>query len=245
VPAYDNLSTMQDWMADAFCRAATGGASEKRMLYTDGDSVLVSFRRAVILTGINIPSLAPDLLSRTLMIELEAVPPEMRREEREFWAGFNAARPRLFGALLDALSGTLKALPHVRPLHLQRMADFTRIGAAAAEALGYGQTLFLDAYERTARKQTAEVLSGDAVALALRGFMEMRTEWEGTTGALFEALRPAASQDRRSGFPATAAWLGRKLNILRPSLRESGIDVEPIEDLPEHGRGWSIRKVTK
>jgi len=45
VPVFDNLSRMPDWMVDSFCRAVTGAASEKRALYTDGDSVLLSFRR--------------------------------------------------------------------------------------------------------------------------------------------------------------------------------------------------------
>ncbi len=244
VPIYDNLSTIHGWMADAFCRAATGGASEKRSLYTDGESVLVSYRRAVILTGINPPSLAPDLLDRTLMIELDAVPPDRRREDREIWSAFEKARPLLFGALLDALSLTLRALPDVRPASLPRMADFARIGAAMAKALGYGEDAFLAAYDRTAKRQTAEVVSNDATALALQQFMESRiTDWEGTTGQLLEALRPAAPQDRRSGFPASAVWLGRKLNTLRPSLKESGIEVEPAEDLPGHGRGWRVRRV--
>jgi hypothetical protein len=239
IPAYDNLSTIQDWMADAFCRAVTGGASEKRAHYTDGDSVLVSYRRGLILTGINTPSDAPDLLSRALRVELEAVPPEQRREEGEFWAAFNEARPRLFGALLDALSATLRQLPSTRLAQLQRMADFTRIGAAAAEALGYGQGVFLNAYEQAAGKQTAEVLDTDPVAIALRDFMTGRNglEWEGKTGDLFKELRP---EDKNSGFPKTPVWLSRRLNILRPSLGHAGVDVEPV-DLDDHGRGWRVR----
>jgi hypothetical protein len=239
VPAYDNLSTIQDWMADAFCRAVTGGASEKRAHYTDGDSVLVSYRRGLILTGINTPSDAPDLLSRALRVELEAVPPEQRREEGEFWAAFNEARPRLFGAVLDMLSATLRLLPGTRLAQLQRMADFTRIGAAAAEALGYGQAVFLNAYEQAAGKQTAEVLDTDPVAIALRDFMTGRNglEWEGKTGDLFKALQPG---DRNSGFPKDAARLGKRLNILRPGLGQDGIEVEPV-GLVDHGRGWRVR----
>jgi hypothetical protein len=240
VAAYDNLSTIHDWMADAFCRAVTGGASEKRAHYTDGDSVLVSYRRCLILTGINTPSDAPDLLSRALRVELEAVRPEQRREEGEFWAAFNEARPRLFGALLDALAATLRQLPETRLVQLQRMADFTRIGAAAAEALGYGQDAFLTAYEQSAGKQSAEVLDTDPVAIALRDFMNRRkwVEWEGKTGDLFKELLP---EDRNSGFPKTAAVLGRRLNILRPILGQAGgADVEPVK-LLEHGRGWRVR----
>ena len=75
------------------------------------------------------------------------------------------------------------------------------------------------------------------MAIALRRFMEMRSQWEGSTGDLFGALRPTAPQD----FPVSAIWLGRKLNALRSSLGECGVEVEPV-DLSKHGRGWRIRK---
>ena len=44
------------------------GASEVRKLFTDMESVLVRYRRPIILTGINTPSSAPDLLDRTLLV---------------------------------------------------------------------------------------------------------------------------------------------------------------------------------
>jgi len=193
------------------------------------------------LTGINTPSVAPDLLDRTILLELQAVAAEHRREEGEFWPTFNQARPKLFGALLDTLALTLRIMPGLQLPRLPRMADFTRIGCAVAEALGHGAPAFLAAYERIAGRQTAEVLDSDPVAIALRDFMKMRTEWEGKTGELFKALRP---EERNGEFPKTAAWLGRRLNVLRPSLAEVGLAVEPVDDLPDHGRGWRVRRAS-
>jgi hypothetical protein len=82
--------------------------------------------------------------------------------------------------------------------------------------------------------------SASTVTLALLGFMEMRSEWKGTTGDLFEALRPAAPQ-QAAEFPATAAWLGRRLSVLRRTLPGSGLVIEYIT-LPGHSRGWRIEK---
>ena|SRR5882672_4282536 len=112
----------------------------------------------MIFTGINPPSLRDDLNDRTLKIELQSVPAERRREEGEFWASVEAARPMLFGALLDAIAKTLQALPRIRPERLPRMAAFARIGAAMAEALGYGQDAFLSVYDRNNQRHAAEVL---------------------------------------------------------------------------------------
>src|SRR5207244_1364309 len=62
VPWLDNLSKLHAWQADRLCAAITGGGFSKRELYTDTDDILMSFRRTMVVTGINIPTSAPDLL---------------------------------------------------------------------------------------------------------------------------------------------------------------------------------------
>ena len=95
VPIFDNVTGISTWAGDMLCKAVTGGGFSKRELYTDADDVILAFKRALIVTGINIPTHAPDLLDRMLLVELEPIAPEYRRDEREFWTKFNAARLRL------------------------------------------------------------------------------------------------------------------------------------------------------
>ena len=54
------------------------------------------------------------------------------------WEGRYKAKPMLFGALLDAIAGTLQNLPNIRLDRLPRIADFARIACAYAEFTGLG-----------------------------------------------------------------------------------------------------------
>ena len=64
--------------ADMLCRGVTGGAFSKRELYSDDSDVILTFKRPMIITGINIPTHSPDLLDRLLLIELERIQSDRR-----------------------------------------------------------------------------------------------------------------------------------------------------------------------
>jgi hypothetical protein len=48
----------------------------------------------------------PDLADRAVFLTLEPIPEECRRPEAELWAAFEAERPRILGALLDAVGSS-------------------------------------------------------------------------------------------------------------------------------------------
>jgi hypothetical protein len=59
----------------------------------------------------------PEFLDRALIIDFHDIRPSLRRDERQFWGEFEAARPPILGALLDAmcgddLAGWTLCLPH-------------------------------------------------------------------------------------------------------------------------------------
>jgi hypothetical protein len=136
------------------CRGITGGASSKRELYSDDVDIILSFMRPIIITGINIPTHAPDLLDRLLLIELERISPRRRLDEITFRTRFNEDLPRLFGSLLDAIAGTLKHLSNIFLPRMARMADFTRIACAYAEYAGIGSKKMLANIMRHDSRQT-------------------------------------------------------------------------------------------
>src|SRR5262249_40528550 len=113
VLAYDNASGLPDWLSDTFCRLATGGGFATRELYTDQDEVLFGSKRPIILNGIDDIATRPDLADRSIVQTLAAISEERRKLETELWADFERRRPRILGALLDAVSHGLKTLPDV------------------------------------------------------------------------------------------------------------------------------------
>lgn len=83
VVALDNLSAIPPWLSDSLCRAATGDAMVKRSLYTDADLAVIKFRRCVIINGIDVGAIRPDLAERLAIVELRRIDPRMRQSEAE------------------------------------------------------------------------------------------------------------------------------------------------------------------
>jgi hypothetical protein len=143
VIALDNLSSLSEWLSDALARLATGAGFSVRKLYSDDEEVTFHARRPVMLNGIGTIIERSDLLDRALLVNLDTIPPERRREEGEFWSAFDAAAPAILGALLDAVSMALARRSSVELASLPRMADFARWVTAAEPALGWRPGAFL------------------------------------------------------------------------------------------------------
>ena len=225
VPCFDNLTSIPAWAADMLCRGISGGAFSKRELYSDDSDIILSFKRAIIITGINIPTHAPDLLDRLLLIELERITPVKRVDEVTFWALFDKEKPKLFGALLDAITGTLQHLPKIKLTRMARMADFTRIARAYAEYIGIGKKKMLAIIMRHTSRQTEEVLAADSVATAILGFIKEKGSWTGTATELLKLLNEAAPTPRPHDWPRQPNSLTKRMNTIHTTLNEASIRI--------------------
>lgn len=223
VLCYDNLSGVQSWLSDAMCRLSTGGGWGGRKLYTDGDEILMEVQRPVILNGIDSLATRHDLIDRALRINLAPIPPEKRRTEAELHAQFEAARPRILGALLDALSGVLARLPGIKLERMPRMADFARLGVALEQAVGWPPGSFLAALEGNRNEAVLEELAENPVAEAIRQILEAG-EWAGTASELLPVLRDASARFD-STLPRNPRDLSNELRRLVPALLVAGIQV--------------------
>jgi hypothetical protein len=124
---YDNVSHLEDWMSDALCRLATGGGLATRQLYTDEEEILFDAQRPVLLNGIEELAVQGDFLDRTIPICLPQITEDARRDERQFWCDFERVRPRIFGALLDAVSVALRDVGTVKLERKPRMGFATTL----------------------------------------------------------------------------------------------------------------------
>jgi hypothetical protein len=114
VLALDNLSRVPAWLSDALCRMSPGGGFATRQLYSDGEETIFDAQRPVILTGIEELATRGDLVDRSLLVTLPAIPGNRRLTEQEFWPGFHQRQPAILGSLLTAVSTALGVLPAVR-----------------------------------------------------------------------------------------------------------------------------------
>ncbi len=226
--AFDNLSHLSASLSDALCRLSTGGGFATRELYSDENEIIMDAQRGVIVNGIEALITRSDLLDRSLPITLPTIEERERRSETDLFRGFEQARPRLFGAILTALSRTLAALPNVRLERLPRMADFAIFGVACEKALGWKEGTFLAAYERNRNESHIIALEGSPIVVPIEELLADQPEWEGTATNLLQELSHLAGLEliRRRGWPATERQLGVQLSRLAPNLRAVGIYVE-------------------
>lgn len=219
IVALDNVSRICEWQSDALCRAVTGDGLVKRRLYSDDALAVLSFRRALILTGIDVGALRGDLADRLLVIELQAISAVDRLQDAELAAAFRAAHPALLGALLDLTAQVLKVLPDVRLGEYPRMADFARVLAAVDMVLGADG---LNRYVGQAAGLAAEVVESDPVAGALLREFPMGSPWTGTASELLCLLTP--DRPPRS-WPQSPRALSGHLRRLTPSLAKLGLAI--------------------
>jgi hypothetical protein len=226
VLAFDNVSGLPAWISDTLCRLATGGGFAVRQLFTDQDEVLFDAARPVILNGIEDIVTRPDLADRSVFLTLESIPEERRRSESELWATFEAERPRILGALLDAVSRGLAMLPQTKLTKLPRMADFAVWASACETALGPVGT-FMSAYDGNRDEAVASVIEADLVATTVRAMMTTRTVWTGTASELLADLTTTAGARVASSktWPDSPRAVSGRVRRAAASLRSVGIEI--------------------
>ena len=229
VLAFDNLSTVPAWLSDALCRLSTGAGFAARKLYTDDEESVISAARPVILNSIDAVVTRGDLADRALVLTLKAIQKTERKPESELWADFERVRPKILGALLDAMVVGLARLATVQLEALPRMADFA-MWAVACEPGVFAEGAFLHAYERNREGAVTTVIEASPVAGAICDLMRKRRGqvWEGTATQLYRELtrRVGESVAKTRGWPGNAQWLSQRLKRLNPALRQIGITVE-------------------
>jgi len=238
--AFDNLSWISNELSDALCRLATGGGFATRALFKDAEEVIFTACRPVLMNGIEELGSRPDLLDRILLVSLPSIPTEQREHKKALWEEFDGERPRLLGAVLDAVSFALKDYENVDVPSLERMADFTLWAAAASPAFG-GKSAFLRAYSENVSRLNALALESNVVVTSLVDLLEHEDgEWVGNAAQLLHQLdifRPGDTKSQSAQcWPTSARALGGHLRRLMPALRSVGITAV----FTEHGRIWTL-----
>ncbi|KZK81214.1 hypothetical protein PsAD13_04163 [Pseudovibrio sp. Ad13] len=227
---FDNVSKMEGWLSDAICRMATGSGFISRKLHTDGDAYWFQGARPVLLNGIPALTERADLAERALSVRLKRIDEVGRQPEEVFWQEWEQLKPRMLGALLDALSAAIRNIESVHLDRHPRMADFARLMVAASSGLGWEEGEFLEAYESNRRGTAEAVFEGDPVAVALHEFLMVRQggeSWVGTATELLGELNMIVSDQIRGSrfWPAKVNAFGNAVDRAAPLLRQKRIQV--------------------
>jgi hypothetical protein len=224
VVAFDNVSRLPDWLSDSLCRLSTGAAHATRSLYTDDEETLFAATRPMILTGIGDVVTRPDFLDRGLRLQLPPIDDAQRRPEAEFWAEFERVRPRILGALLDAVAIGLDNLPTTPLPEAPRMADFAQWMTAVEPGLGWSPGTFMAAYAENRAEANHLALEASPVGELVLDFVKEHGRWKGTASDLLKqlALRAGSAAERRD-WPSGPRSLSTALQRIEPNLRAAGV----------------------
>ncbi|MFZ1106953.1 MAG: hypothetical protein WAN43_01215 [Rhodomicrobium sp.] len=225
---FDNLSSIPAWLSDALCRVATGGSYATRTLHTDADETMFDVSRPVLLTSVGEVIARSDLADRAVLVTLASIGEARRMADDEFNVRLEAARPRVLGALLDAVAVGLRELPGVELDRMPRMANFIR-WTRACEAGLWEPGSIQDAFDRNVADAVDSVLESDPVAVALLTFLEHNAgRWRGSCKDLLQQLGIWAPEGalRDRSWPRTPQALTGRVTLAAPSLRKKGIAIE-------------------
>lgn len=250
VVGLDNLSAIPAWLSDALCRGATGDADVRRRLHTDGDLEVFSFRRCILLNGIDVGAMRGDLADRTALVNLDLIPAERRREEGDLRAAWDDTRPRLLGSLLDTVADVMAELPHVTLTEKPRMADFARLMATLDKING---TSGLTRWQDTAQTMATDAVEGDPFLSAVMDGVAgtWSGAWSGTSSELLAlaetTARQAATDDGTEwrtprGWPRTPHKASADMKRYAPVLRKLGWDVDNAKDPHTKRARWTLRR---
>lgn len=234
VIAFDNLPAIYPWLSNAFCRLATGAGFGTRQMYTDDEEALFKFQRPILLNGIGEIADKSDLLDRALLLALPPIEDARRKTEEEFWAEFEAAHPKIFGAILDALVIALRKRPSTYLESLPRMADFALWATAAETGFGFQAGEFIEAYEANREEAHGVALEaspiGSLIIQLVRG--QFNREWIGTVSELLSALSEMVTDEvkKRKDWPKLPRSVSVELKKILPNLRAEGIEYEDWRD---------------
>lgn len=238
VASYDNIRSFSKEMSDTFCMTSTGGAIPLRKLYTTNDEVLLDIRRVVMLNGINFSVTEPDLVDRSLLIQLDRIPEEQRQTEEHINAAFEQDKPAIFGGIIKVLQKAMNIYPTIELNKLPRLADFAKWGYAIAEAIGKGNgDKFLKAYEKNRQVFNDEVIQMHPVSAVIALFMKSQQTWKGAIAKLLNELDVIANDHRiditDKRYPKSASLLSRRLKEVHSNLKDIGITFE-IKNVGQH-----------
>jgi hypothetical protein len=225
--AFDNVSGLPIWLSDALCRLASGGSFAMRRLYTDDEEMLFEAARPILLNGIEEVISRPDLGDRAIFLTLAPIGQAQRRSESELWREFEIARPRMLGALLDAVAHGLRTLGRVHLGRLPRMADFA-LWATACETALWPAGTFARLYAANRRAAIQSIIDADPVATLVREIMTERRSWTGSAADLLRAASDCSGDGvwrGSAGWPKNPRALAGRLRRAQTFLRALGIEV--------------------
>jgi hypothetical protein len=259
-PCFDNESHLSDELMDELCTWVTGTSITVRELYTTDEMRTFAAKRAIGITGINIPITNSDALNRAFILDMESIPDGFDGTyeskligENRFIDEIRQSLPDILAYILDVLVQALRKFDEIesqiKPNH--RLADFVIWGEVISRVIGNQENEFLKAWRKNTHQQNVNVLQNNPLAGLLIDYVfnqHDQIEFRIEPAQLFVNLRSYAIGKQidivhGKWFPQNAEWLSRKIRTLKEDFKAANILVDP--DIREYQKRWIyFKKIT-
>jgi len=228
VYSLDNVSFFNQEMSDALCSLATGGGYARKMNYTDDEETIFDIRRAILLNGISF-NIAPDLLSRSILIELR--PPAVYRTETEIWETVERINASVLGGLLTMISAAMRHEQIVKDEKNQseqddiqtRLADFKIFSIAFERGQGWPEGMIISSLLAAQKDMLEEKASEDPSIQVIVNIVQEKRVWAGSASQLFNEINSRSCDF--NARPKSAVKLGLLLKRSYKVLESQGIHI--------------------
>ncbi|AGW15067.1 hypothetical protein DGI_3378 [Megalodesulfovibrio gigas DSM 1382 = ATCC 19364] len=219
-----NGSTRSDDQSNTLCMACTGGSLSKRKLYSNRDMITLPFQRAVIMTAVNNPITASDLIDRSLIIRFERI--KIRATDESLTARYLSRKSHILGGLLNIIPKALEIEKTLKINNLPRLAHFAKFGYAVSEALANGFTgdRFLAELRLSQQGSLLESVADDPLPGLIYDYVSQVQVDHVPMKVFFEDLMAYAkvcSIDPKK-LPAAPNSMSRKINSMTHIFEEFG-----------------------
>jgi len=222
IKAVENVSELTKEWSNALCAINTGMSYSERKYWTQGKQFIAKLQCPIIINGIPTDIVdQPDLQDRVVTFVFDYLGDKVRSDDM-FWRKFNAAKGRIFGALLDGLVGAMKSrrdfgndndlaaealLDGWRP----RFVDAVVWAEAACRRMGFAPGGYVQAHKENKDVAFRILAEAAPICIGIRKLMANRDEWRGYPLQLYTAIRPYVDI-------ASEEWLARDLPMFIPIL---------------------------
>lgn len=172
LPAFDNNSgVLKPNIQNLLCQSSTGGTSTTRKFFTNNDAVVVDLRKPTIFNSLQSPFSQHDLLSRVIHLRLKPLTTADYAKtggKTNLKRQFKADLPKILKGFYVILQKVFVLIDKIKdPEKLFRMGDFTKVGIAVEQVLGYEEGSFIKAYENNLKRGSAAIVENSDLAQAV------------------------------------------------------------------------------
>lgn len=231
VVLFDNVTKIRDEQASVLCIAATGGSYTSRALYSNYDTASIQLQCSVILTSVELPTTAGDLIDRMLVFELGN--PAVYVSEDSIVSAFNkdtgAMRSIIMGAVARVLSGTVQLMPAGK----FRFAEWDSVTRTVLSLCGYSDSDISES--STQLKDTADdlLMQGNVFLEECLSYVKEKLNLNKgvlstSASALMAAVNsriPQTTRDCADEYPKAAKYVSVAVRKYTSTFRSEGITV--------------------